>query len=295
MHIVITGSLGHTGKPLTERLVNQGHTVTVISTKADKHKDIEALGAKAAIGSVDDVDFLVTTFTGADAVYAMIPPNFSTSDSRAYYRNIGNKYAQAIRRTGVKTVVHFSSWGADLDKGTGFILGSHDVEGVLNELTGVAVTHLRAGFLFYNLNHFIGMIKSAGFIGTNYGGDDLIMMTAPVDVADAAAEALTTPSTGITIRYVASDDRTPNDAARVLGAAIGKPDLTWVLFTDEQVKQTMLQNGVPESTVDSIVELNAAIHSGIMRKGYEATKPQKMGKVKLEDFAKEFAATFGKS
>lgn len=54
MKIVITGSLGHISKPLAEQLVQQGHNITVISSKPGKQKDIQALGAVAAIGSIED-------------------------------------------------------------------------------------------------------------------------------------------------------------------------------------------------------------------------------------------------
>lgn len=49
MKIIITGSLGHISKPLAIGLVKQGHSVTVISSNADKQKDIEAISAIAAI------------------------------------------------------------------------------------------------------------------------------------------------------------------------------------------------------------------------------------------------------
>jgi uncharacterized protein YbjT (DUF2867 family) len=58
MKITITGSLGNISKPLTKELVQKGHTVTVISSNAERQKEIEALGAKAAIGSMGDVNFL---------------------------------------------------------------------------------------------------------------------------------------------------------------------------------------------------------------------------------------------
>jgi len=37
------------------------------------------LGAKAAIGSIENENFLTVTFTDADIIYAMIPP-FDQSD-----------------------------------------------------------------------------------------------------------------------------------------------------------------------------------------------------------------------
>ena len=99
MKIIVTGSLGNISKPLTKELVQKGHAVTVISSNPEKQKDIEALGATAAIGILEDVNFLTATFTGAEAVYCMIPPNnyFDHNlDLLAYYRRLANNYAQAV-------------------------------------------------------------------------------------------------------------------------------------------------------------------------------------------------------
>jgi uncharacterized protein YbjT (DUF2867 family) len=71
MKIIVTGSLGNISKPLTKALIQKGHSVTVISSKGERQDEIEAMGAKAAIGTFQDVDFLTKTFTGADIVYLM--------------------------------------------------------------------------------------------------------------------------------------------------------------------------------------------------------------------------------
>ena len=179
MNIIVTGSLGHISKPLTQQLVQKGHTVTVISHRADRQGDIETLGASAAIGSLEDVDFLTQTFTGADAVYCMIPPIFSEPDQIAYYTRLGRHYVQAIQRADVTRVVDLSSYGAHLEAGTGFIVGSNRNEKLLDTLPGVAVTHLRPTSFYYNLYGFVGLIKAAGFMGSNYGGDDKLAMVSP--------------------------------------------------------------------------------------------------------------------
>ncbi|MFN6525686.1 NAD(P)H-binding protein [Nostoc sp. ChiSLP03a] len=292
MKVIVTGSLGNISKPLAKELVQKGHTVTVISSKPEKQKDIEALGATAAIGSLEDVNFLVSTFTGADAVYAMVPPNYTVPDPREYYQKTGSNYAQAIQRSGVKRVVHLSSMGANLDKGTGFILGSHDVEGILNELSDVAITHLRPGYFYSNLYNFVDMIKGLGFIGANYGGDDKLVMVAPRDIAAAAAEEIETAVTDKQVRYVVSDEHTANETAYILGEAIGKPDLKWVILTDEQTQSGLEESGMSAHIAANFVEMGTSIHNGASRQDYELHKPIAMGKVKLEDFAKEFAAAF---
>ncbi len=96
MKIVVTGSSGHISKPLTEELVQKGYSVTVISSNAERQKEIEALDAGAAIGTIVDVNFLTTTFTGADAAYCMIPPGglfFNPNfDIMAFTQNTANNY-----------------------------------------------------------------------------------------------------------------------------------------------------------------------------------------------------------
>jgi uncharacterized protein YbjT (DUF2867 family) len=293
MNVVITGSLGHIGKPLTEDLVQKGHAVTVISSKPEKQKDIEALSATAAIGSLEDADFLTATFTNADAVFLMIPPNFAEADQVTYYRRLSDNYVQAISQTGVKRVVLLSSYGAHLNKDTGFILGAHHAEIILNQLADVAITHLRAGYFYYNLFGFIDMIKGAGFIGTNYGGDDKMVLVSPSDIAAVAAEELVKPATGQAICYVASDERTASEIAQVLGAAIGKPDLQWLVLTSDEMKQGMEQRGLPPHVIANFVELGASLHSGALLEDYEQHRPV-LGNVKLEDFTKEFAAVYQK-
>ena len=118
MKIVVTGSLGNISKPLAEILIRERHAVTVISTNAGRQKAIEALGATAAIGSVEDVDFLVTVFKNADAAYCMTPPDFSAPDQVAYYERTGNVYAKAILQSGIKRVLYLSSYGAHLSNGS---------------------------------------------------------------------------------------------------------------------------------------------------------------------------------
>lgn len=291
MKIILTGSLGHIGKPLAEILAKQGHDVTVISSKEEKRKDIEALGAAAAIGSVEDASFLSKTFTGADAVFCMVPPNFAAPDQVAYYSRIGTGYAQAIQQSGVKRVVDLSSYGAHLEKGTGFITGSHRNEQMFAGLPNVSVTHIRPGYFYYNLLGMVGTIKATGQMMANYGEGDKLLMVSPVDIAAAVAEELTRTSTGRDVRYVASDDRTCNEVATVLGNAIGKPDLKWSIISSEQMLSGLERAGVPKNAAENLVELGEATHSGILREDYETQKTE-MGKVKLEDFAQEFAAVY---
>jgi uncharacterized protein YbjT (DUF2867 family) len=294
MQLIITGSLGHISSPLTKELVQKGHSVTVISSKPEKQKEIEALGAAAAIGSIEDVRFLTTAFTGADAVYSMLPPHdfFGPAfDIMEYARRIANNYAQAIRQSGVKRLVHLSSIGAHLDKGTGLILAHHYAEEILNDLSEVAITFVRPVAFYYNLNGFLATIKNTGAIASNYGGEDKAAWVSPIDIAAAIAGEIVTPLVGRKVLYVASEELTCNEIAGILGAAIGKPDLTWITITNQQMQSGLEAVGMPAQIAGGLVELNSGIHTGELFQDYYLNRPV-LGRVKMTEFAKEFAIAF---
>lgn len=285
MKIIVTGSLGNISKPLTVSLVAKGHDVTVISSDAAKATAITDLGARPAIGSLEDAAFLVQTFAGADAVYCMIPFSMTEPDQFGYFARIAGNYVQAITSNRIKRVINLSGWAAEVIK-------DQNTESFFNQLSGVAVTHLRPGTFYTNFYNFIGMIKSHGMIMSNYGGDDLVAFVAPEDIADVVVEELETPATaGIKIRYVASEELTCNEAAHIIGTAIGKPDLQWPALPPEQVQEGMERMGMPKELAAILVAMLAAVHAGEVQKKYFENRPV-LGKRKLKDFAAIFAAAY---
>jgi uncharacterized protein YbjT (DUF2867 family) len=323
MKIIITGSLGNISKPLAKELIKKGNTVTVISSNPDKKEDINAIGATPAIGLIDDLDFLVKTFTGADAVYTMLPPfKFEENpnlDAREEARRLCTNYAAAIQQAGVKRVVHLSSIGAHTDKGNGLLAFHFVAEQVLKQLpSDVAITFMRPVGFYYNLYQFMDIVKGEGFlkgfIGTimtvryygligllqekkglivsNYGAEDKMPWVSPTDIAAAITEELASPLTGCKVRYIASEELTCNQIAAILGEAVGKPYLKWVTISDKQLLDALLKFKMPLSLANDITEMNASMRNGgILFEDYDKNKPM-LGKVKMYDFAKEFAAVY---
>lgn len=292
MKITILGSLGNIGKPLTQKLIASGNQVTVVSSSADRVEAIEALGAKAAIGSVSDAAFLKNVFAETDAVFALTPPNLGGSNVIANTTEAGKAIAAAITEAGIKRVVMLSSIGADLPNGTGPITGLHNIEKIYETLENVSVTFLRAGFFYTNLYNDVPMIKGVGIIGANYAAETKMPFVHPENIATAAAEELQKTVDGKNVRYIISDIRTPNEVAKVLGLAIGKPELPWVEFTDEQSLGGMKQAGLPDEMAGLYTEMGAGLRSGKIQEDFLTNKVSVDGKTKLEDFAKEFAAGF---
>lgn len=281
--IVITGSLGNISKPLTEMLLANSHHVTVICSDPAKAAAIAALGATAAIGSLTDGDFLRQTLTGADALYAMTPFSFTEPDQLAYLRGVAQNYVQAIQHAGVKRAVVLSGWAADL-------VPSEGVEDVFAQLTDVAVTLLRPTVFYSNFYMYLGTIKQAGVITANFGGDDRLVFVSPKDIAAVAAEELVS-ATPSRVRYVGSEEMTCSEAARIIGTAIGKPELEWTVISDEQMLETYRKTGLPEALANDLVAMQAVMHDGrALARFHQANPP--LGRVKLAEFAQEFAAVY---
>jgi nucleoside-diphosphate-sugar epimerase len=144
---------------------------------------------------------------------------------------------------------------------------------------------------YYNMFAFIKTIKTKSEIIANYGGDEKEPWVAPLDIAITIAEEIEKPFVGRTMRYIASDEVSPNEVAEILGKAVGKTDLKWLVIPDEQILNGLLEAGMNPQTAKGFVAMNAARRGGVLYEDYYRNKPT-LGKIKLKDFAKEFAVVY---
>ena len=298
MKIVLTGSLGRIGKPLTQNLVNNGHSVIVISSKPERQEEIEMLGAKAAIGSMQDVDFLINTFKGADAVYLMIAwdaignifdknINFPTE-----FITIAEKYKQSVKQSGVKKVVLLSSIGAHTNQGIGSLSVYKGIEDTMNQLPAdVSIKFMRPVAFYPNLFRFMQSIRTEEAIIQSYGGNTKEPWVSPLDISNVIVEELEKPFEGRSFRYIASDEVSPNEVATILGEAIGNRKLKWQTVSAEQLLNGMQMSGMNEWVAKGFIEMQAAQGTGILYEDFYKNKPE-LGKVKMTEFTKEFASVY---
>lgn len=295
MNYVITGSLGHISKPLVQQLVQAKHQVTVITSRAENATAIETLGATAAVGSIEDATFITNIFAGADAVYLMIPPKWSVDNWYAYQQQVADNYVAAIKQNNIQHVVLLSSIGAHLRKGAGPIDGLGYLEEQLNTLTNTHSLFLRPSYFFYNLFTQIDLVKNAGIFGSNFSGNEKLVLVDTNDIAAAAAKALLELNfKGQTVQYISTAETTGNEIAAVLGKAIGKEGTPWVAFTDEQSLQGMLGAGLPQTIAEGYTQLGNSLNAGLLQADYWKNNVQPTGNVTLDQFAQQFAAAYNK-
>jgi uncharacterized protein YbjT (DUF2867 family) len=290
---VITGATGNTGRIIAETLLAKGKKVRAIGRNAERLLSLVDKGAEPFVGSVTDSSAMLHAFQGAQAVYSMIPPHYTTENVRAYQNEVGKAYASAIRLTGTPFVINLSSVGAHLSQGAGPISGLYDVEQQLNRLEGVNLIHLRAGFFMENFYFNLDLIRNQNINGTPLRGDLLIPMIATRDIAQVAAQLfLSLDFSGKSTRELLGQrDISMQEATRIIGKAIGKEKLAYVQFTYEQAAQAMVAMGFSQDMARSLSEMDRALNEERVRP-LEKRSAANTTPTSFEQFAESFAAIY---
>ena len=261
----IIGATGHIGSRVTDTLLSKGEKVRVIGRDSARLQQYVNRGAEAAVGDLQDTSFLTGAFKGAEAVFAMTPPNYAAPNFRAYQDVVGISIATAIENAGVTHVVNLSSQGADLPRGTGPILGLHDQEIRLNALRGVHVLHLRPTYFMENLLANVPLIHEHGFAGSAVRGDLKFAMLATTDIAErVAGHLLARDFTGTSIRdLLGQRDLSLKEAFTIIGRRIGILDLDYRQFTHDEFGQALLNMGMSRDVSRMFIELSDALNRGL--------------------------------
>lgn len=264
---VVTGATGNTGRVIANRLLDAGKKVRVISRSADHLKPFAARGAEPFVADLNDEAALAKAFAGAEAVYAMIPPNGASRDFRAEQQRVTEAIAGALQTAGVKHVVSLSSVGADKPSGTGPVAGLHELENRLNKIAGLNVVHLRPGYFMENTLGQAMAIRAMGKMAGPLKGDLKMPFIATHDIGNAAADLLLKLDfKGQQARELLGQrDLSYNDAAQIIGNKIENPGLQYVQFPPEEIKPVFIQMGMSANIADLLLEMSAALNSGHMR------------------------------
>jgi|SRR5579885_3235288 len=290
--IAVMGATGHIGTDLTRLLLENGYTVHAIGRDTGRLDGLKSKGAATFQADFTDADRLAEAFAGTDLAFTMIPPNYGADDFGRYQDQCGEATVKALRASGVKNVLDLSSIGAQLPKGTGPIAGLHRQEGRLAALTGLNVVHLRPSYFMQNLMWQIPTIKNAGTLAGALQPTLPIPMIHTKDIAEIAATLVGHwEYKGSSVFECAGPETvTLNDAAKTLGKALGR-DLRYVQVAYEDEKKAMLGARMKPSIVDLMIEMEKAFNEGVIAPTQEITKVHE-GKIRLADFAKEFARAF---
>jgi len=264
--IVVTGATGRTGRRVTELLLAKGERVRVVGRDAKKLAPLVGLGAEPIVGRVEDVRYLMAAFDGAEGVYLVLPEDLLQEDLRAHQERASDGYAAAIKNAQVRYAVNLSSIGAQHAKGTGPIAGLHHQEEKLNRIAGLNVLHLRAAYFMENLLLSLGAIRATGSLPGGMRGDAPMPWIATKDIGAYAAERLVARDfAGSAAQELHGQrDLSMNEAASIVGKAIGKNDLRYVQAPGPALEEGMRKMGLPKRTVELILEMWEGANAGLI-------------------------------
>jgi uncharacterized protein YbjT (DUF2867 family) len=218
----------------------------------------------------------------------MLPPNISAPNVRAYTDRVTDALASALEKNGVRHAVALSSMGADKADRTGPVLGLRNLEQRLEAISGLNALMLRAGYFMENILPQVGIIQQLGHMAGPVRSDLALPMIATRDIGAAAAELLQQRDFQGKQRreLLGARDVTFTQIARVVGAAIGKPDLTYQQVPAAQIKPALMQMGMSANMADLLLEMSDALNSGYMR-ALEPRSAQNTTPTTIETFVGE--------
>jgi uncharacterized protein YbjT (DUF2867 family) len=289
--ITVMGATGQTGGATARRLLDAGEQVRALGRSRDGLAALGAAGAEPYPVDAGDADALTEAFRGADAVYVLLPIAPDVPDWHAHQSRLGEAIVTAVRAAGVPYVVAVSSAGADLPSGTGFLTGLHAQEQRLRSLTDVAhVLALRPGSYFENAYGWLPVIAEAGIMADSVAPDAPLPMVATRDVGAAAADALRARDwTGfVTRELLGPRDLTYVEIARMIGEAIGRPDLAYVQIPEDDLRAALEAAGWSPDATRLQVEMNRAFSDGSVAATTSRT-PASTTPTRFEEFAVDLA------
>jgi uncharacterized protein YbjT (DUF2867 family) len=286
---VVTGATGHVGQRIVEGLLAAKHKVRAIARNSDRLRALASKGAQIFPASLDDTGSITHGFTGAKAVFTMIPPNYETDNFRGWQNQVSQALAASITGAGVDYVVNLSSVGAQLSDKVGPVNGLHDHEERFNNLSA-NVLHLRPCYFMENHIAGVQMVHKMNMYGTPIRPELPIAMIATTDIAAEAVEQLKKLNfKGKSVKELLGPrDYTMAEVTTMIGRALNKPDLKYVQFSYDDAEKSMIDMGMSQNVASLFVQMMRSINEGIFK-----PVSQRNGKnttpTKFEEFAKILA------
>ena len=294
--IAIMGASGNTGGVAAGKLLEAGQKVRVIGRNAARLERFTNKGAEAFTADVTDAAAMAKAFEGAEAVYAMVPPNLSAPDVPAYQAQVSDALTAAIEGARVPKAVVLSSVGADKPGKTGPVTGLHHLEEKLRCVAGLDAIYLRAGYFMENLFPQIGAVQHFGMVAGVLRAELPLPMIATRDIGAAAADLLLKLDfTGKQPRELLGQrDVSYAEIASLIGNAVGKPGLSYKKVPAIMLRPALKQAGMSGSMADALLEMADALNSGYMvalePRSESNTTPTSIETFIAEEFVPRFKA-----
>ncbi|MDG3441446.1 NAD(P)H-binding protein [Nitrospirillum amazonense] len=220
---VITGITGKVGGAVAEALLAAGQPVRAVVRDAAKGATWAAKGCEVAQATMEDTAALTQAFTGATAVFVLLPPNFDPAPGYPATLGLIESVATALAAAQPQRVVSLSTIGADAPHDN--LLSQHTLSERRLAALGLPITFLRPGWFMENAAWDVAAARETGVLHSHLQPlDHPFPMVATQDVGRTAARLLQEAWAGLRVVDLEGPTRvSPKDLAQAFAQALGRP------------------------------------------------------------------------
>jgi uncharacterized protein YbjT (DUF2867 family) len=219
----ITGITGQIGGVIARTLLAAKKPVRAVVRDAEKGKAWATRGCEVALATIEDSSSLTAAFDGAEAVFALVPPNFDPQPGFPEAQVIGAALRSALVTARPARVLYLSTIGAQAREPN--LLTQHTIiEQMLSDLP-IGITFLRPAWFMENCRWDVVSAREHGVIASFLQPlDKPVPMVATWDIGKLAAALLQEPWNGRREVELEGPHRvTPNEIAAAFTKMLGRP------------------------------------------------------------------------
>jgi uncharacterized protein YbjT (DUF2867 family) len=267
--IVITAPTGDIGSQVLGNLLDsapqQGEKLRVIVRDPARLPGPVRDHVDVVTGSHGDAGVVDRAFSGADAVFWLVPPDAQAPSLDAAFSGFTRAAAEAFTVHGVGHVVGVSALGRGtaVAGAAGLVTASLAMDDLIAG-TGVAYRALACPSFMDNLLRQVGRIREAGVFTDTIAADRKAPAAATRDIAAVAARLLLDRSwTGAgSVPVLGPQDLSPGDMAHIMSEVLGKP-VRYVQQPVEDRRAALASYGMGDAFVQGMADMMRAKEEGL--------------------------------
>jgi uncharacterized protein YbjT (DUF2867 family) len=261
--IVITTPTGDIGHQLLAKIVDGPDPVRVIVRDAEKIPPEIRSHVEVVTGSHSDPAVIDRALTGADALFWVVPSDFTAPEVRRRYVEFTRPAAASIERHGVGHVVSVSALGRGYDGDAGLVTASIEMTGLLDS-TGARTRALANPGFIENMLRNLATISSQGVFYGTLDGDRRLPYVSTRDIAAAAAQLLTDRDwhAHADVPLLGTEDLSQNEVAEITSEVLGR-EVRYQQVPLDTFRSQMLERGASQAMIDAMAAMMSAKNEGM--------------------------------
>lgn len=243
----VTGITGNVGGEVARSLLASNRRVRAVVRDTGKAASWAALGCEIALADIDDAAALSSAFSGAEAVFILVPPVFDPAPGFPEAQSRASTLRSALETSRPEKVVYLSTIGAQSPRSN--LLTQHSIiEQSLGNLS-TPITFLRPAWFMENSRWDVAPARERGVMPSFLQPlAKPVPMVATADIGRVAAELLQETWTGHRVIELEGPDRlTPNHIAAVFSTLLAHP-VTAEVVPRETWEKLFLSQGMKNPT-----------------------------------------------